>query len=76
MDAGVNFLFVCVIHSGFFTGRASEPHGTSQSHANPSFFRSLCLEEQWNEVDQVVAPHHPGVKAGGFDLRDRHAFGL
>ena len=33
---------------------------------------SSLLEKQRCEVDQVVAPDHPGVTAGRFDDRDRN----
>jgi hypothetical protein len=28
-------------------------------------------EQQWSERNQVAAPHHPGVGAGSFDVRER-----
>ncbi len=36
----------------------------------------LRLEEERGEVDEVVAPDHPGVHAGGFDGGDGHVFGF
>ena len=46
------------------------------ARTRPRVWRLFLLEEKRGEVNQVVTPDQPCMKAWGFNLRDRHLFCL